>query len=337
MSIARFEVAVLGAGAWGTALALALARRGGSVALWARRPDQAIRMLALRVNGDYLPGAVLPPNLQTTADLRAAVAEAQEILVAVPSHAFRDTVRAIAPLFEPRTSIAWATKGLEPRTLLLLSEVARQELPGLASGVVISGPSFAAEVTLELPTALTAASSDPEAARGWAKRLSGPTLRVYTSDDPIGVQIGGALKNVFAIAAGICDGLGYGANARAALITRGLAEMRRLGDALGAKGDTFVGLAGVGDLVLTCTDDQSRNRRAGLAIAAGQTRDQIRAEIGQVVEGFTTVEAAVALAKRFAVEVPICDAVFKVVYGGADPRQVVAGLLLRELRSESPI
>ncbi|MEC9340786.1 MAG: NAD(P)H-dependent glycerol-3-phosphate dehydrogenase [Pseudomonadota bacterium] len=330
----RTSLTVLGAGSWGTALALVLARNEHPVSLWCRDADQAQEMAALRCNGRYLPAAVFPRGLQPTADFGEALSAAANVLIAVPSHAFREVVRAGRDTLRSAQRIAWATKGLEPDTLALLGDVLRDELGGRGDGVVISGPSFAKEVALGLPTAMTAASHDETAARWWAERFTGRALRLYTSNDPVGVQIGGAVKNVLAIAAGISDGLGFGANARAALITRGLAEMRRHGEAMGASEATFLGLAGAGDLMLTCTDDQSRNRRAGLALARGRSRDQAADDIGQVVEGFGTVRSVKALAARHGVEMPISEAVYAVVYEQASPRDVVADLLERGIRAE---
>ena len=327
------QITVLGAGSWGTALALVLARAGHRVTLWARDPEQVLEMTALRCNGRYLPAAVFPQGLTATADLAAALT-AKNVLIVVPSHAFRETLQAGRDALRHAERLAWATKGLEPATLALLGEVLTEELQGRSDGVVISGPSFAKEVAIGLPTAMTAAGNDETAARWWAERLAGPATRLYTSNDPVGVQIGGAVKNVLAIAAGISDGLGFGANARAALITRGLAEMRRLGEALGASEATFLGLAGAGDLVLTCTDNQSRNRRAGLALALGKGRDEVASEIGQVVEGFGTARSVRALAAQHAVDMPISEAVCAVVFDQADPRGVVADLLGREIRAE---
>lgn len=328
------KITVFGAGSWGTALALALARAGHRVTLWARSADHALEMVALCCNQRYLPAVVFPETLSPTADLDAALTASPNLLLAVPSHAFRELLGAGRAGFAAAERIAWATKGLEPDTLDLLGDVLKEELAGRGDGVVISGPSFAKEVALGLPTAMTAAGDDEIAARWWAERFSGPAMRVYTSNDPVGVQIGGAVKNVLAIAAGISDGLGFGANARAALITRGLAEMRRLGEALGASEATFLGLAGTGDLVLTCTDDQSRNRRAGLALAQGKNREQAASEIGQVVEGFGTVRSVRALASRHRVDMPISEAVYAAVYEQAEPRNIVTELFEREIRAE---
>lgn len=325
-------LAVLGAGSWGTALAVALARRGHAVRLWTLRADDADAMNALRVNAQFLPDIVLPPTLTATADLAAALAGAQGMLVVVPSRAFREVLQRLAPHW-PGRGIAWATKGFEEDSGLLLHEVAGQVLGDVAC-VAISGPSFAGEVALGLPTALAVASPDAASAAVWVERLHGDTLRAYRSDDIIGVQVGGAVKNVLAIAAGVAEGIGFGANARAALITRGLAEMRRLGLALGAQPDTVLGLSGVGDLVLTCTDNQSRNRRVGLALAEGRTPEQAVASLGQVAEGVVTARAVQQLALKLDVSMPICGEVYRVLYEQRDPLQAVRALLGREPSAE---
>lgn len=325
-------LAVLGAGSWGTALAIALARRGHAVRLWTLLPADADSMNALRVNAQFLPDIVLPPPLVATADLAAALADATGVLVAVPSRAFREVLESAAPLL-PVREIAWATKGFEEDSGKLLHQVVAEVLGDVAR-VAISGPSFAGEVALGLPTALAVASPDAAAAAAWVGRLHGDTLRAYRSDDIVGVQVGGAVKNVLAIAAGIADGLGFGANARAALITRGLAEVRRLGLALGAQAETFLGLSGVGDLVLTCTDNQSRNRRVGLALAQGSSAEQAVASLGQVAEGVVTARAVRQLAERLGVSMPICGEVYRVLYEQRDPHQAVQALLAREPSAE---
>ncbi|MFP5463524.1 MAG: NAD(P)H-dependent glycerol-3-phosphate dehydrogenase [Gammaproteobacteria bacterium] len=326
-------LAVLGAGSWGTALAIALARRGHTVRLWALAPGDAASMNALRVNAQFLPDIVLPPTLTATADLAAALVGASGVLVVVPSSAFREVLGRLAPLL-PGREIAWATKGFEEDSGKLLHQVAAEELGSDVACVAVSGPSFAAEVALGLPTAMTVASPDAPAAQVWVARLHGGSLRAYRSDDLIGVQVGGAVKNVLAIAAGIADGLGFGANARAALITRGLAEVQRLGLALGAQRDTFLGLSGLGDLLLTCTDNQSRNRRVGLALASGQTLQQAVDSLGQVAEGVVTARGVQRLAARLGVDMPICNEVYRVLYEQHDVREAVQELLAREPSAE---
>lgn len=326
-------LAVLGAGSWGTALAMLLARNGHAVRLWAHRPEHAAAMLAAGENARYLPGIPLPQGLVPEASLEDAIAGCRDVLIAVPSHGFQAVVEQLATLLGDNGRVAWATKGLEPSTSRLLHEVAVQHL-GERPLAVVSGPTFAGEVAAGLPTAVTVAANNTEFGNAMAQYLRGETFRPYTSSDMVGVQVGGALKNVLAIAAGIADGIGYGANTRAALITRGLAEIGRVGEALGGHSETLMGLAGLGDLVLTCTDDQSRNRRCGLLLGRGRTVDQAKAEIGQVVEGVGTVREARTLAGRLGVEMPITEQVYQVVYEGRDPRDAVQALLHRQPREE---
>ena len=334
MAARRAPIAVLGAGSWGTALAIRLARNGNPTALWGHDPAEMAPLVSQRVNHAFLPDAPFPPELTATDDLAAAVADARDVLVAVPSHAFAQTLDHLVGVMRPDTRLAWATKGLEPETGRLLSEVAAERLPENASFAVVSGPTFAREVAAGLPTAITVAANRKSFAAALSRRLHAETFRTYTSRDLVGVQIGGAVKNVLAIAAGIADGLGFGANARAALITRGLAEMLRLGRTLGARRDTFMGLAGLGDLVLTCTDDQSRNRRFGLALGRGTPTGQALAEIGQVVEGRSTAREVRRLAQRHAVEMPIVEQAYQVMHEGRDPHDAVHALLARTPKSE---
>lgn len=327
------EIAVLGAGSWGTALGLLLCRNGHRVRLWGHDPQE---ISALRRDGEnlrYLPGHPLPESLIPTADLEEAVGGATDCLIAVPSHAFRQVVHRLAALLPPQQGVAWATKGLDPATGVPLHQVARCEL-GERPLAVVSGPSFAAEVARGLPTAVTVASDRPEFAARIAALLHSASFRAYTSPDLVGVEIGGAAKNVLAIAAGIADGLGFGANARAALITRGLAEIMRIGTALGGRLETFMGLAGLGDLVLTCTDDQSRNRRLGLALGHGQDLETARAAIGQEIEGVITAQSIRQLATRLGVEMPISEQVYRVLYEGVSPLAATQALLEREPKAE---
>ena len=284
-------------------------------------------------NRRYLPGRPLPEELQLYDEL-SCLDGVQDLLIVVPSHAFRATLRAIKPRLSKGSRISWATKGLEPGSHKLLHQMVEEEL-GERPMAVISGPTFAREVAEGLPTAVTVASNDEYFAMDLARRLHGARFRAYTSDDITGVEIGGAVKNVLAIAAGIADGLGYGANTRSALITRGLAEMMRLGVALGGKPETFMGLAGLGDLVLTCTDNQSRNRRFGLALGQGQNAEQALVEIDQVVEGIQTANEIRALAEKHQVEMPITDHVFRVLHDGMSAREAVASLLNRDLKPET--
>lgn len=336
MSGTASAIGVLGAGSWGTALAVLLARNGTPVMLWARDPAQAAAMQTQRSNGRYLPDIRFPNNLTVTADLAQALAQTEDLLLAVPSHSFRTTLRAIAPLLKPATRLAWASKGLEQGSRKLLHEICAEELGGTIAPAVISGPTFAREVAAGLPTAVTVASRDAAVAGFFATRLHGATFRAYTSDDVTGVELGGAVKNVLAIATGIADGIGFGANTRAALITRGLAEMMRLGAVMGGRPETFMGLAGLGDLVLTCTDDQSRNRRFGLALGRGAGLEQALQTIGQVVEGAKTAAEVHALARSHGIEMPITEQVYRVLYERLAPSAAVDALLAREQKPELP-
>lgn len=327
-------LAVLGAGSWGTALAVQFARSGRPVRLWGRDREQLALLAQHRENRRYLPGVRLPDNVSVESDLAAAILGAGDILLAVPSRGLRETLSSLQPLMRDGERICWATKGFELTTGKLPHEVVRELLGTGHAVAVLSGPTFAREVAEGLPTALTIASSDERFAADLARDLSGDSFRAYTSTDIVGVEVGGAVKNVLAIGAGLSDGLGFGANARIALINRGLAEMIRLGVALGAKQDTLVGLAGMGDLVLTCTDDQSRNRRLGLAIAAGKSVEAAQAEIRQVVEGVRAARAVHEVAARLGVEMPICEQVYRILYEGASPREAVCRLMSRELKAE---
>jgi len=327
-------VAILGAGSWGTALAVQFGRSGQPVTLWGRDPAAVEELARTRTNRRYLPGIQLPAGVRPESDLGGVVRTHQELLVCVPSHAFRALLAAIRPHLGSNARVAWATKGFEHATGKLPHEVAAEELgPGVPMAV-LSGPTFAHEVGAGLPTALTAAASDPAFAKALAARLSDRAFRVYTSDDMPGVEVGGAVKNVLAIGAGISDGLGFGANTRIALITRGLVEMTRLGVALGGRPETFMGLSGLGDLVLTCTDDQSRNRRFGLAIARGETALDAARSIGQVVEGQFAASAVRSVAHRLKLEMPICEQVYRVLEEQQPPREAVLALMARALKPE---
>ena len=328
------RIAVLGAGSWGTALAIHLARNGHLVTLWGHLPDEMAVMACERRNPFYLPDIVFPEGLEPTADLPQAVAAANTLLVVVPSHAFREVLERVAPALDGARRLGWGTKGLEMASGRLLHQVAAEVLGEDPRPAVLSGPTFAAEVARGLPTAITVASASAQVAEHFAGLLHGETFRAYTTDDVVGVELGGAVKNVLAIAAGISDGLGFGANARAALITRGLAEMMRLGLAMGGRRETFMGLAGVGDLVLTSTDDQSRNRRLGLALGQGRTRAQAAEEIGQVIEGAETAREVHRLGRAHRVEMPICEEVYRVLYEGRSPKEAVRALLSREPKPE---
>ena len=328
-------IAVLGAGSWGTALAILLARNGVKVLLWGNEPDHIATLNTERSNEAFLPGVPFPELLQPVADLSEAIANSDDVLIAVPSSAFRSVLQQICPSLKPGMHVIWATKGLEEGTGKLLHENIEEILGADCSYAVISGPTFAQEVAKGLPTAMTVASTDTDFATRLAGLLCNDSFRAYTTDDVVAVELGGAVKNVLAIAAGIADGLGFGSNTRAALITRGLAEIMRLGHALGGRQETFMGLTGLGDLVLTCTDDQSRNRRFGLALAKENSCESALAEIGQVVEGIQTAREVVRLAKKMNVEMPITQQICRVLYEGVNPRDAVQELFARNLKPEA--
>lgn len=303
--------------------------------IWGRDRAQLDAMLRDRVNGRYLPDAAFPDNLKVCPDLEDCLNGVRDVLVSVPSHGLRETLTAILPLLAPDARVCWATKGFELHTGKLPHQVAAEVLGESHPIAVLSGPTFAKEVGDGLPTAMTVASNDTAFGQELAVALSGENFRAYTSDDIIGVEVGGAVKNVLAIGAGISDGLGFGANSRIALITRGLVEMTRLGVALGAQKDTFMGLAGMGDLALTCTDNLSRNRRMGLALASGLTVEEAQQEIQQVVEGVMAAEAVKEVADKLGIEMPICHQVYRILYEGASPRDGVGELMGRELKAET--
>ena len=328
------HIAVLGAGSWGTALAIQFARTGRAATMWGIEVDEIRAMARERCNSAYLPGVPFPDALVVTTRLDEALDGAGDVLIAVPSHAFRETLQRIGDSRIRPGYLAWATKGFETLTGLLPHQVAAQMLhPGVPTAV-LSGPTFAAEVAAGLPSAVTIASADAANARRLAEAISTETFRAYTSTDIVGVEVGGATKNVLAIGAGISDGLGFGANTRIALVTRGLMEMTRLGLALGAQQETFMGLSGIGDLVLTCTDDQSRNRRFGLKLAQGVSVLEAREAIGQVVEGYYAARAVRSVAARLKVELPIVEQIYNIIYEGLSPRQAVSALMSRPLVAE---
>ena len=307
-------------------------RLGGVVEL-----DLLEAMVEDRENKRYLPGVEFPSNLSAFPDLEECLTGVRDVLVVVPSHGLRDTLTQIKPLLGSDSRVCWATKGFELSTGKLPHQVAAEVLgPDIPVGV-LSGPTFAKEVGAGLPTAMTIASNNSEFAKDLAEAISSDNFRAYTSDDIIGVEVGGAVKNALAIGAGMSDGLGFGANTRIALINRGLVELMRLGVALGAKKETFMGLAGMGDLVLTCTDDLSRNRRMGLALAAGKTVEETQQEIGQVVEGVKAAKAVHDVAEKLGIEMPICNEVYRILYENASPREAVGALMGRELKSESDL
>lgn len=310
------------------------ARAGHPTVLCGRDAKHVARLNAERRNDEYLPRVEFPPLLSATADLDAALGSAREVLLVVPSRGFRPLLEAIKKTGVALTGLSWATKGFELDTGLLPHQVVATLMPPDLPTAVLSGPTFAKEVGAGLPSALTVASQNEQYARRLAEAISTDTFRAYTSGDIMGVEVGGATKNVYAIGAGISDGLGFGANTRIALVTRGLAEMMRLGQALGARKETFMGLAGVGDLVLTCTDDQSRNRRFGLALAAGKTPEAARREIGQVVEGYFSAQSARLVAVRHGVDMPIVEQIYRVLYEGLAPRDAVTALMRRPITAD---
>lgn len=333
---ARLPVAVLGAGSWGTALAALIARNGHPTALWGRDAEALQAMQARHENARYLPGIALPESLRATADLCEAMADAGLVLVAVPSHAFAETLRALAPLRRPGAGVAWATKGFEPGSGRFLHEVAREVLGEDVALAVVTGPSFAKEVAQGLPTALTVHAEPAAFAQQVAGVLHGPTFRAYTGEDMLGAELGGAMKNVLAVATGVADGMQLGLNARAGLITRGLNEMLRLNHAIGGQPETLMGLAGLGDLVLTCTGDLSRNRRLGLALGRGQSIAEAVREIGQVVESVQTADEVMRQAERHGIELPISSAVRAVLHGEITPADGLRQLLARQQKPEYP-
>jgi glycerol-3-phosphate dehydrogenase (NAD(P)+) len=327
------RVAVLGAGAWGTALAIQIAR-GHEVLLWSRNREHAEEMRRTRANHRYLGAFHFPDLLAIEADFATAVRAADIILVAAPTNALRQMLRDIRAT-GVHAPIVWACKGLEASSSKMLYEVAAEELPADARWGILSGPSFAEEVAQGMPTAITMASSDANLAREFAYALHGGNLRVYSSTDVIGVAVGGALKNVIAIASGICDGMGFGLNARAALITRGLAEITRFGVALGGKPETFMGLAGAGDLILTATGNLSRNYKVGMALASGKTLQQILDALGHVAEGVSTAREVARKARELGIEMPITQEVCRVLFEDLSPRVAVENLLGREQKPEN--
>jgi glycerol-3-phosphate dehydrogenase (NAD(P)+) len=330
------RIAVIGAGSWGTALAVLMSRNGAHVALWGRDPQQVAQMAAERRNLKYLPEAAFPPGLLVTASLEAALDAADLVLIVTPSHAFAAVVARVAIHKPTAAGVAWATKGFDPDSGRFLHEVAAGELPAGTPLAVVTGPSFAKEVALGLPTAVTVHSDDADFAARVAETLHSSHFRAYTGGDVIGAELGGAMKNVLAVATGVADGMQLGLNARAGLITRGLNEMLRLTAALGGEPVTIMGLAGVGDLVLTCTGDLSRNRRLGLALGRGTPLRQAVAEIGQVVESVQSVNQVMTLARRHAIELPISEQVQRVLAEETTPHEGLRNLLSREMKPEYP-
>ena len=330
------RVAVLGAGSWGTALAALTARHGCPTTLWGRDAECVAAIDSEHRNPRYLPDLELPESLRATTDLPGALRDAELVLVVVPSHAFAETLRALAPHRPAAAGVAWATKGFEPGSGRFLHEVAGEVLGDGVPLAVVTGPSFAKEVAAGLPTALTVHSDTPAFAQSVADVLHGPAFRAYTGDDMLGAELGGAMKNVLAVATGVADGMELGLNARAGLITRGLNEMLRLNQAIGGKAETLMGLAGLGDLVLTCTGDLSRNRRLGLALGRGQSIEEAVRAIGQVVESVQTADEVIRQAQRHGIELPISSAVQAVLHGDITPTDGLRQLLAREQKPEYP-
>ncbi|MEZ8102471.1 NAD(P)H-dependent glycerol-3-phosphate dehydrogenase [Vibrio bivalvicida] len=327
---------VLGAGSYGTSLAISLARNGANVIIWGHEVEHMARLEADRANHEFLPGIEFPESLIVESDLEKAVQASRDLLVVVPSHVFGIVLNNVKPHLRDDSRICWATKGLEPETGRLLKDVANEALCEGHSLAVLSGPTFAKELAMGMPTAISVASPDNDFVADLQEKIHcSKTFRVYANSDFIGMQLGGAVKNVIAIGAGMSDGIGFGANARTALITRGLAEMTRLGAALGAQPETFMGMAGLGDLVLTCTDNQSRNRRFGLALGQGKDVDTAQDEIGQVVEGYRNTKEVYLLAERMGVEMPIVDQIYQVLYQGKDANLAAKDLLARDKKAEA--
>jgi glycerol-3-phosphate dehydrogenase (NAD(P)+) len=331
----RSTLAVLGAGSWGTALAALTARNGVPTTLWGRDPQALAAIAANRCNQRYLPDIELPEQLHYESDLAAAVRGASIVLIVVPSHAFASMLVELAPLLDANTAIAWATKGFEPGTGRFLHELVTEQLPGRPAAV-ITGPSFAREVAVGLPSAVTVHSENAAFAKQLASLLHAPNLRAYSGGDLLGAELGGAMKNVLAVATGIADGMELGLNARAGLITRGMNEMLRLGVALGARPETLIGLSGLGDLVLTCTGDLSRNRRLGLALGRGIAIDEAVRQIGQVVESVLTADEVARLADKHGLDLPISAGVRAVLHGEVTPVNGLRTLMAREQKPEYP-
>jgi glycerol-3-phosphate dehydrogenase (NAD(P)+) len=331
------DIAVVGAGSYGTCLAILAGNAGHRVTLWAREPATADELARERTNARYLPGYQIPTGVEVTSDLAAAVAKKEIILGVTPSHAIADVFGAAAPHLDPDAILVNASKGLEEDTLDTIDLIYQRILPARIAGraTFLSGPTFATEIAAGMPAAIVLAGREPTTCAHVQRTLSNDRFRIYSTDDVIGVLLGGALKNVVAIAAGVSDGLGFGSNARAALITRGLAEITRVGVAMGAHAQTFAGLSGMGDLVLTCSGDASRNRRVGLALGQGKTMDEILRDMkGMVAEGVKTTKVAHALAAKVGVPAPITDVMFHVIHRGAPARDTMTRLMQRALRTE---
>ncbi|NLT96063.1 MAG: NAD(P)H-dependent glycerol-3-phosphate dehydrogenase [Clostridia bacterium] len=324
------KVAILGAGSWGTALAVVLAKKGINVNLWCRDVEQGLQLNKIRENLRYLPGVLLPQNINVVSDLQEAVENLDYVVMAIPTHGIREVLQKLALLMKPTSIVVNTAKGIEPETLMRLSQVFEDEIPGISQRFcVLSGPSHAEEVSRDMPTTVVAASVKREVAETVQDLFITPKFRVYTNPDVVGVEIGGALKNVIALATGISDGLGFGDNTKAALITRGMTEIARLGVKMGADPLTFAGLTGIGDLVVTCTSMHSRNRRAGIALGQGKKLEEVLKEMGMVVEGVRTTKAIQKLGEKYEVDLPISTEVYNILFNGNNPQEAVVNLMTR--------
>lgn len=328
------KVSVIGAGSWGTALAILLEKNGHCVTLWSHREEEAKELAKSREHKSKLPGVQIPEGIEITGDLESALTEKDVIVLAVPSVAVRSTARKVAPYVKEGQLIVNVAKGIEETTLMTLTDIIEEEIPG-AKGCVLSGPSHAEEVSRGLPTTCVVGAKDKETAEFLQNIFMSPVFRVYISPDILGIELGGALKNVIALAAGTADGLGYGDNTKAALITRGITEIARLGIAMGAKADTFYGLSGIGDLIVTCASKHSRNRKAGYLMGQGRSMHQAMDEVNMVVEGVYSAKAGLALSQKYKVEMPIIEQVNKVLFEGKAPADAVKELMVRDRKIES--
>ncbi len=329
------NIATIGSGSWGVALALHCHRLGHRVSIWAPFPEECQRLCQTRELQAFLPGHIIPEQVLISGDLTLCCSGVDAVLLAVPSHAVRRLAKELSARLSPGTALISAVKGIETDSLMRVSEILREFFSGDFPVLSLSGPSFAAEVARGDPTAVVLACGDLSTARQWQRELSGRNLRIYANEDLIGTELGGAVKNVVAIASGVLHGLGYGANTIAALITRGLAEIKRLAMAAGGRSETMAGLAGLGDLVLTCTGGASRNRQVGIALGNGQKLPDILKEIGQVAEGVKTTESTLGLARRYGVEMPIVSQMYAILHDGISPEIAIAELMKRELKSEN--
>lgn len=329
-----YNVSIIGAGSWGTAVAILLAKKGCNVKQWVRRAELCSQMKETKENITYLPGVVLPSNIDISSDLEYCCKGSEVLVIATPSHAVRETVRAIKPFVTKEQTLVNLAKGIENETLMRMSQIIEEILPG-NKAVVLSGPCHAEEVARDIPTAIVSSARERKVAEYIQDIFMTPKFRVYTNPDMVGVELGGSLKNIIAIGAGIIDGLGFGDNTKAALMTRGIVEISRLGEAMGAKSLTFAGLSGIGDLIVTCTSMHSRNRRAGIAIGQGKTIEEVLGETNMVVEGVRTTKSAYDLAKKIGVEMPITEELYSVLFEKADVKNSVINLMMRAKTHES--